>query len=163
MRSETDQSVVLKHLNPGLRNRVTLLESNEPTENAADIYPVSHALVLFVESDNTVMTVLNEDADLPFYNLPGGHTHPGETPRQTVKREIHEELGLDVSDKQLSFIGIIHEGDTQIPLFVAAVTKLELENAHKPTDSVRLGQIPLETLLAEVQITLTRSRTNDLR
>lgn len=39
------------------------------------------------------------------FMLPGGKPEPGETPRDTVVREIREELGLRLDESQLFFLG----------------------------------------------------------
>lgn len=39
------------------------------------------------------------------FMLPGGKPEPGETPLQTIQREVAEELGLDLREDQLSQIG----------------------------------------------------------
>jgi len=38
------------------------------------------------------------------YSIPGGHIELGETIEQTVKREVKEEVGLDVELKEILFV-----------------------------------------------------------
>ncbi len=49
---------------------------------------------IFDEDDN-VLLVRNASDQL--WVLPGGHTEEGETIYETLEREIHEELGLDIT------------------------------------------------------------------
>lgn len=49
---------------------------------------------IFDEDDN-VLLVRNASDQL--WVLPGGHTEEGETIYETLEREIHEELGLDIN------------------------------------------------------------------
>ncbi|TAK03630.1 NUDIX hydrolase [Patescibacteria group bacterium] len=47
----------------------------------------------FVERDGKILFV--QEADGP-WALPGGRIHVGEMPREALKREIREELGVDI-------------------------------------------------------------------
>ncbi|MBP7847964.1 NUDIX hydrolase [Patescibacteria group bacterium] len=49
---------------------------------------------IFDEDDN-VLLVRNASDQL--WVLPGGHTEEGETIYEALEREIHEELGLDIT------------------------------------------------------------------
>lgn len=40
-----------------------------------------------------------------FFMLPGGKAEAGETPRMTVRRELNEELGLDLDEAELQWLG----------------------------------------------------------
>jgi 8-oxo-dGTP pyrophosphatase MutT (NUDIX family) len=51
------------------------------------------------------MLVIRRGANAPTYplkaDLPGGGQEPGETPFATFKREVKEEVGLDISDTDI--------------------------------------------------------------
>lgn len=48
------------------------------------------------------------------WSIPGGRTDPGESPDKTARREIEEEIGLDLSKTR---IRLIHTNDTYAPRF----------------------------------------------
>ena len=48
--------------------------------------------------DDAGRILLVEVANRGTLDLPGGHGQVGETPLQAMKREVHEEVGLDVSE-----------------------------------------------------------------
>ncbi|APT85753.1 hypothetical protein CAQU_04645 [Corynebacterium aquilae DSM 44791] len=41
--------------------------------------------------------------------MPGGKREPGESPQETARREIAEELGLDTAGEALDFVGTFYE------------------------------------------------------
>lgn len=59
----------------------------------------------------------------PYWDIPGGYVEPGESPRQACLREVHEELGIEVTELQLAAIDWApndREGDKILFLFVSA-------------------------------------------
>ncbi len=51
--------------------------------------------------DNKIALIERHRLGLHYFSFPGGHVEPGETPEQAAVRETEEELGLQVSLKQL--------------------------------------------------------------
>ncbi|MEO3976916.1 NUDIX hydrolase [Streptomyces sp. CAU 1734] len=61
-------------------------------------------------SNVSVGAVIRDDQDRvlivdpvykPYWNLPGGHAEQGETPEETCRREVREEIGLDLEPGRL--------------------------------------------------------------
>ncbi|RPI75525.1 MAG: NUDIX domain-containing protein [Desulfobacteraceae bacterium] len=61
--------------------------------------------IIFVNDQNKVLLFLRDDKPgLPFpgrWDILGGHVEEGETPDQCIKREMQEEIGLDLDDFSL--------------------------------------------------------------
>lgn len=53
-----------------------------------------HTIRAIIIKDKKVLLVTGHGAD--FYWTPGGGMEPGETPEQTLRRELREELGVEV-------------------------------------------------------------------
>ena len=43
-----------------------------------------------------------------FYGLPSGHVEQNETIKQALVRELHEEVGLEIDESNLSFYHVMH-------------------------------------------------------
>jgi len=57
--------------------------------------PPEHLVSYFVVTDETAQALLLVDhKNAQLWLPPGGHVEPGEHPRETVRRELQEELGL---------------------------------------------------------------------
>jgi 8-oxo-dGTP diphosphatase len=61
--------------------------------------------ILLINSNNELLMLLRDDRpDIPFPNMwdiPGGHIEPGEIPEETIKREMVEEMNLELGDINL--------------------------------------------------------------
>ena len=58
------------------------------------------AAALIIDDANRVL-LIREGYEAGRYGLPGGVIEAGETPRDAVIREVHEELGLSVEPQEL--------------------------------------------------------------
>jgi 8-oxo-dGTP diphosphatase len=56
--------------------------------------PVVSAAALFLDDQGRVMMLRPHYK--PYWDLPGGYVEPGESPRDACRREVLEELGVDV-------------------------------------------------------------------
>ncbi len=54
--------------------------------------------------DGCILMVLNCWDDAEVWGLPGGYSPPGEPLAETVRRELHEEAGLDVDVGALAYV-----------------------------------------------------------
>lgn len=74
-------------------NRVRLLRVDELPPRAL----ITSALGLFFAGDALLMSNLAQRG----WDIPGGHMEPGETPEDTVRREVHEETGAELGPIRL--------------------------------------------------------------
>lgn len=75
-----------------------------PAEPRVD--PMSHltvAAVVLRDAEDRVLTVRKRHTEA--FMFPGGKPEPGEEPREAARREVKEELGLDVESEDLEFLG----------------------------------------------------------
>ncbi|WP_440119570.1 NUDIX domain-containing protein [Paenibacillus sp. QZ-Y1] len=61
------------------------------------------AKALIIKDGKMLATKLNDNGDV-FYSLPGGSQNAGETLTDAVKREVAEEIGVDVEPLSLKFV-----------------------------------------------------------
>lgn len=66
--------------------------------------PTTHGALVTLWNDGQVLLVRN--SYVPYYSLPGGYIHAGETGSQAAARELGEEVGLAATPDQLS---LVHE------------------------------------------------------
>lgn len=61
--------------------------------------PTTHGALVAVWHERRILLVKN--SYVPYYSLPGGYLHRGETAAQAAARELKEEVGLEISPEQL--------------------------------------------------------------
>ncbi|RXZ80394.1 NUDIX domain-containing protein [Paenibacillaceae bacterium] len=61
------------------------------------------AKALVIKDGKMLAVKLNDDGDI-FYIMPGGGQHSGELLTEAVKREVAEEIGINVTPKSLAFV-----------------------------------------------------------
>lgn len=59
------------------------------------------------KENNVLLTLRNHEPFMDYWCIPGGHIDFGETPEESIKREVKEETGLTV--KKLKFFGYYSE------------------------------------------------------
>lgn len=65
----------------------------------AHYYPrISPAAIMLVEDGERVLLARRAGTRLPFYSVLAGFVEPGETLEETVRREVLEEVGIEVDD-----------------------------------------------------------------
>lgn len=62
--------------------------------------PLTHGALVLIWSRGEVLLVRN--SYVPYYSAPGGFVKPGEDAREAARRELIEEVGLDVAPEALS-------------------------------------------------------------
>jgi len=62
--------------------------------------PLTHGALVLIWSRGEVLLVRN--SYVPYYSAPGGFVKPGEDAREAARRELIEEVGLDVQPDALS-------------------------------------------------------------
>lgn len=106
----------------------------EPFAEMPKGIPVTSCMVIAVHNKSQVVVSRPERG----WGLPGGHVEQGETPQETVVRELHEEAAVSIDVKTLRVVGGWHakkirqtEANSKYPddayqlLFVAEVTKVD--------------------------------------
>ncbi len=53
---------------------------------------------------NGKLLVVKHSEQARHYALPGGHLEPGENPLECLKREIKEELGIEIKNAELKYV-----------------------------------------------------------
>jgi 8-oxo-dGTP diphosphatase len=70
--------------------------------------PKTHGALVAVWHGGRVLLV--RQSYLDYHSMPGGYVKPGETAKQAAVRELHEELGVTVSEAQLvPVLDVTHE------------------------------------------------------
>ena len=68
---------------------------------------VSSVDVIFVNGERKILLGLRNNEPLRWvYYIPGGMRYKGETMVDWVKRKMREELGIDIDEKKLIFLGV---------------------------------------------------------
>ncbi len=67
--------------------------------------------VIFIENDNGEYLIQKTSKEKGgYYSSTGGHIDHGEIPNETIKREVLEELGIDISNDKVEEYGFINNG-----------------------------------------------------
>ncbi|NCU40801.1 NUDIX domain-containing protein [Candidatus Saccharibacteria bacterium] len=90
------------------------------------LFPVTAKAVLFNSDKSKVLLIHMDRRDA--WVLPGGHIDEGETPDETMVREIYEECGVTSTDLRhvdffmhsegkiiLAYVGTVREGELKSP------------------------------------------------
>ncbi len=64
--------------------------------------PDTHGALVAIWHQGRILLVRN--SYVRYYSLPGGYVRAGETGRQAAKRELREEVALDVEEEQLELV-----------------------------------------------------------
>ena len=71
--------------------------------------------IIFIENDKGEFLIQKASKEKgSYFSSTGGHINYGETPKNTIKREIEEELGLKVEDNEIEDRGFFNNGKALI-------------------------------------------------
>lgn len=66
--------------------------------------PIRNSAKAIILNDGNLLTIAHEDAEGPWYSLPGGGQRPGENLAETLRRECLEEIGVSVQVGALRYV-----------------------------------------------------------
>jgi ADP-ribose pyrophosphatase YjhB (NUDIX family) len=69
------------------------------------VRPDVHGVKGILREDDRILLVRHTYGDRGRWDVPGGHAHAGEPPSAAVRREMHEELGLDIAWERVGSLG----------------------------------------------------------
>ena len=119
-------------------------------------------------SNNQVLLLLrspHKKFGANMYCLPGGKVENDERALQAIKREVKEEIGLDLPEDAFTFVHAFHRLGTEGPLialcFKADITHMEPKNMepelHSAMGFFSLDALPENLLPAHRQLLLDKS------
>lgn len=89
---------------------------------------------------DTLIVVYEEQGGRGAWDIPAGGIEPGETPEQAIKRELQEEVGLELSDG-LRLIRVFWAMVNDIPtvhfLYVCAIDEPTANTLHSNTKDIQ--------------------------
>lgn len=90
-------------------------------------------------------------SDGNLWGIPGGRCEKGETAHQAIVREVHEETGLDLTDKILKYFGKVYirlpDIDFIYHMYVHALEKIPQQIAIDPNEHTEYQWMTLENAL----------------
>lgn len=89
-------------------------------------------LCYLVDGDRVLLIEKQRGLGSGLYNGPGGKIEPGETPLEAIKREVTEEVGIEVLDPdKRAELTFVHDHDTV--LFAHVFRATEYEGTPRPS------------------------------
>lgn len=110
------------------------------------------AKALIIKDGKMLATKINDNGDI-FYIMPGGGQETGELLPEAVKREVAEEMGIEVEPKSLEFVveGVSGESFHRVDLvflceYVGEIEKAEIHGDH---NQIGFAWLSIENLMNE--------------
>lgn len=89
-------------------------------------------LCYLVDDDRVLLIEKRRGLGSGLYNGPGGKIEPGETPMEAIRREVAEEVGLDVLDPEKhAELTFLHDGE--VVLFAHVFRATDYEGTPRPS------------------------------
>jgi 8-oxo-dGTP pyrophosphatase MutT (NUDIX family) len=115
--------------------------------------PIRNSAKALIIKDGKMATVKLRDESGVFYIMPGGGQESEELLPDCVKREVAEELGIEINPKELVFVieGAHGEDFHRVDLVFLCEYIKEIGNAELHSDQNQIGYdwLDIETLLAQ--------------
>ncbi|HEX3076756.1 MAG TPA: NUDIX domain-containing protein [Lachnospiraceae bacterium] len=114
---------------------------------------VRNSAKALIIKDGKMLAIKIDDNDDIFYIMPGGGQEAGELLTDTVRREVAEELGIDVIPQSLQFVieGANGESFHRLDLVFLCeyVGKLDGAILHGDTNQIGYEWLPIDTILTQ--------------
>jgi 8-oxo-dGTP pyrophosphatase MutT (NUDIX family) len=111
----------------------------------------AHAIVYFIDEKVNVWLVINKDKESGQYNLPGGHREFEEKEKQTLIRELREELDVEVMADNLQKMGDLEYKEAIFPVYFINIYGCELSAIQgSEQGSVEIGIVALEEFIKQI-------------
>lgn len=82
---------------------------------------ISYGILIFKEVDNQTCLFMAHSTNNTFWDIPKGGAELGESPEDTVLRELKEETGFHLSNKDIIDIGLFpYNSKKDLHLFIAS-------------------------------------------
>ena len=87
-------------------------------------------LIFSRDTDRFLLIERSEYVPMPLtWSLPGGGVDPGERPQDAARREVGEEIGFDLKDRDLK---LIYKNDVHAPRFTFYTFACTVKNEFEP-------------------------------
>jgi ADP-ribose pyrophosphatase YjhB (NUDIX family) len=122
-----------------------------------------YVLVFLCINNDTVLLLrrCTQDFGNGLYSMVGGKVEQGETALQAIKREVFEEIGLDIPAELFLLVHVLHRKGTETE-FVALCFKVDISAMQKPynkepgkhdiMDFFKINEIPENIIPAHKQV-----------
>lgn len=116
-----------------------------------DLNNITTAAVIFNTNCTRILLIQRRSDEIfPLQiALPGGRVREGEDASVAAKREVREEVGLEIDS--MNFLGVYFAGEMMLVAYVGIVEEYPPKCAERISFWIDLGQIPADNLAPNVQ------------